>query len=147
MTEPVNQVLAKALKMEQFRYNFFSLLEEHADDAESRLMFLEIAKEEEKHCDMFMLELEMMGEEIADETDYKPEGAFGVSVTKIVRKGPSMVLLYAILVKQKIIDFYIASVDKSDNSWTKMFITELIGHEEEHVLMLNEKLVKIQNAA
>lgn len=138
--------MAKALKMERFRYNFFSLLEEQADDAETRMLFSQIAAEEGKHCDLFTLELELMGEEIIDETDYKSEGTFGMGVTKIARKGPSMVLLYAILVKRRIIDFYIASVDKINNSWTKMFISELIGHEEKHVRMLREKLAKVQSA-
>ena len=138
--------MSKALKIERFGQNFFSLLEEMVDDEESRRLFGHLSAEEESHCQMFREELQANGGEIAQEDDIDPDKIFNVGVAKIIRKGSASVFTFAIQIEQRMIDFYRTSMNDINDSGFRKFLSNLIEFEETHKQVLNEKLAQVQPA-
>lgn len=135
--EQINQILSRALKMEKFGQNFFSLLEGTVDDEESRKLFHQLAAEEEKHCRMFLEELRLNGGEVVDNYEFEPDRIFNKGVASIIKEGPVAVLGYAIEVKQRIIAFYTKSLGTIQNSGIRKFLKDLITYEENHKKLLS----------
>lgn len=146
-TEQINQILYKAMKMEKFGQNFFSLLEELADDEESQLLFKRLATEEDNHYKLFLTELKNHGGEYIEDNDFDPDKVFNKDVAKIIREGPVSVLTYAIQVEQRVIDFYRESIDTVFNDHVKQFLTNLIDTEEMHKRILGVNLARFQTGS
>lgn len=142
--EQINRILYKALKMEKFGQNFFSLLEELADGEESQLLFKRLAAEEENHYKLFLAELKNNGGEYIEDNDFDPDRVFNKDIAKIIREGPVSVLTYAIQVEQRVIDFYRESIDAVFNDNVKQFLTNLIDTEETHKRILGVNLARFQ---
>jgi rubrerythrin len=138
--EQINQILSRALKMEKFGQNFFSLLEELADDAESRKLFRRLAAEEDGHCDMFMAELRQNGGSVVQSDDFDPDRVFNKGVAAIIREGPASVFRYAIEVEERAIDFYNKSMDRMQSPRIRKFLSGIIDFEERHMRLLNINL-------
>ena len=133
--------------MEKYGQNFFSLLEELADDEESQLLFKRLAVEEENHFKLFLTELKNNGGEYTENKDFDPDSVFNKDVALVIREGPISVLKYAIQVEQRVIDFYRESIDAVFNDHVKQFLSNLIETEETHKRILGANLVRFQAAS
>ena len=139
----VNQIMARAMKMERFGNNFFSLLAEMVEDDESRGIFILLASEEEHHYELFKEELEHSGEQPLMEDGLEPNDIFIQGVEKLIEEGPTFVLQYAMVVEQNVIDFYSASLNKIKDAKVKKFLSGLIDIEKHHLKILGENLTNL----